>query len=317
MDHSALIFALAATAATFSTPSVSCRGCPRWSAPWRACPIGFHLSTLKLNMTLVHTRLKTLALVAGIALAAPNALAQAFDAVRLYGAAPGKDGGTFGAAVVAAYEYQGSDVRSTLVVPLLNYQWANGWFAGVTNGIGYNFSNSPQTQYGLRLTADRGRKESRASALRGMGDVDPAAEVGAFFNYSLPEGLFFTSSIRYGAGSEHNGLVIDLGAGYLTEIAPKWHLGAGAGITLANAHYMQSFFGVTGAQSAASGYAVDKPGSGARDVRANLALTYSFEQKTSVTAALSASDLLGNARDSQLTRKRTSESVVIAVNHAF
>ena len=268
-------------------------------------------------MTIAQNRLKTIALATCITLAAPNAFAQAFDAVRLYGAAPGKDGGTFGAAVVAGYAYQGSDEQSTLVIPVLDYQWANGWFAGVTNGIGYNFSNSPQTQYGLRVTADRGRKESRSSALRGMGDVDPAAEVGGFFNYSLPEGLFFTSSVRYGAGADHKGLVTDLGAGYLTEIAPKWHLAAGAGITLANANYLQSFFGVTGAQSAASGYAVYTAGSGARDVRANVALTYSIDEKISVTAALSASSLLGGAKHSPLTRKPTSGSGVVGITYAF
>jgi MipA family protein len=268
-------------------------------------------------MTLAHHRLKTLAFAAAVALVAPPTFAQAFDAVRLYGAAPGKSGGSAGAAVVAAYEYQGSDQRSALVIPVLNYQWANGWFAGVSNGLGYNFSNSPQTQYGLRLTADRGRKESRASALRGLGDVDPAAEVGAFFNDAGPEGLFFSASIRYGAGVKRKGLLVDLGAGYLTEIAPKWRLATGTGVTLANAHYMQSFFGVTDAQSATSGYQVSKPGTGARDVRANLALTYSFEPRTSVTAALSASSLLGQARDSPLTRKRTSETVVIAASHSF
>ena len=175
-------------------------------------------------MTSDHHHLKTIVLAAGIALAAPSAFAQAFDAVRLYGAAPGKDGGTVGAAVVASYEYQGSDERSTLVIPVLDYQWANGWFAGFSNGIGFNFSGSPQMQYGLRLTVDKGRKESHASALRGMGDVDPAAEGGAFFNYSLPQGLFLTSSVRYGAGTNNKGLVVDLGTGYLTEIAPGWRL---------------------------------------------------------------------------------------------
>jgi len=268
-------------------------------------------------MTAANHRLKTLTLAAGIALAAPNAFAQAFDAVRLYGAAPGKDGGTVGAAVIAAHEYQGSDKRRTLVLPVLDYQWANGWFAGLNNGIGYNFSDSPQMQYGLRLTADLGRKESRASALHGMGDVDPAAEGGAFFNYALPQGLLLTTSVRHGAGADNKGLVVDLGAGYMTEIAAKWHLGAETGITLANAHYMQSFFGVTGAQSAASGYAVYSPGSGARDVRAKVALTYSIDQRTSVTAVLSESKLLGGGKDSPLTRQRASESAVVAVSCAF
>ncbi len=264
-----------------------------------------------------HQPLKTVALCAALALAASSAFAQSFDAVRLYGATPGKDGGTVGAAVVAGYEYLGSDERSALVLPVLNYQWANGWFAGVTNGIGYNFSDSPQLQYGLRLTADKGRKEGRASALSGMGNIHAAAEGGAFFNYAMPQGLFLTSSIRYGAGSNHKGLVVDLGAGYLTQIAPQWHLGTGVAVTLANADYMQSFFGVSGSQATKSGYAFHTAGSGARDVRANLALTYSIDQSMSVTTALCASSLLGDAKDSPLARKRTAGSAVIGVTYAF
>ena len=271
-------------------------------------------------MHAAFNHLKALALAAGLALAAPHAFSQAFDAVRLYGAAPGKDGGRVGAVVVATYEYQGSDQRSTWVIPVLDYQWANGWFAGVGNGIGYNFSasaSSSQLQYGLRLTVDKGRKESRASALYGMGDVDAAAEGGAFFNYSLPQGWFLTSSLRYGAGANNKGLVADLGAGYLAEIAPNWHLGAGVGITLANAHYMQSFFGVNSAQSAASGYALRSAGAGARDARANMALTYSISNRCSVTAALSVSSLLADAKDSPLTRQRSSEMGVVALSYAF
>ena len=95
------------------------------------------------------------------------------------------------------------------------------------------------------------------------------------------------------------------------------YLSTGAGVTLVNAHYMRSLFGVTGAQSAASGYAVYTPGSGARDLRVNLALTYSINQKTSVTAAVSASSLVGDAKASPLTQKRTSESGVVAVRYAF
>jgi len=268
-------------------------------------------------MIFAQNRLKILALAVGAALAAPNAFAQAFDAVRLYGAAPGKDGGTVGVAVVSGHEYQGSSARSTLVIPVLDYQWANGWFAGVANGIGYNFSNSPELQYGLRLTADKGRKESRTSALRAMGNVDPAAEGGAFLNYSLPQGIFLTSSVRYGAGGNYKGLVVDLGAGYMAEVAPQWHAVAGVGITLANAGYMQPYFGVTSAQAASTGYPVHSARAGARDVRGNVAITYSFDPKTSVTAVLSASSLLGDARSSPLTRKQTSETGILAIARAF
>jgi MipA family protein len=269
-------------------------------------------------MSIAILRFNTLVLAAGIALAAPPAFAQGFDAVRLSSAAPGKDGGSVGAAVITTDEYAGADKRRTLLLPMIDYQWANGWFAGVSNGIGYNFSGSPQMQYGLRLTVDKGRQEDRASAaLRGMGDVDVAAEGGAFFSYFLPQGLFLTSSVRYGAGDQHKGLVVDLGAGYASAITSSWRLSAGVGITLVNADYMQSFFGVTNAQSAASGYTRHTVGSGARDVRANGALSYLINPQTSVTAALTASSLLGDAKNSPLTRQRTSASGVVAITHAF
>ncbi len=90
--------------------------------------------------------------------------------------------------------------RRTLALPLLDHPWANGWFAGTTNGIGYNFSGSQRLQYRLRLTADLGRKESRSSALRGMGDVDAKAEFGGFFNLAWTPEFSLTSSVRYGFG---------------------------------------------------------------------------------------------------------------------
>lgn len=261
--------------------------------------------------------LESAAIAACLALSAPAAFAQAFDAVRLYGAAPGTDLGVVGGALVAGTEYKGSDERRTLVVPVFDYQWTNGWFAGVTNGIGFNFSSSPLMQYGLRVTVDLGRDESRANALRGMGDVDVKAEGGAFLNYATAAGVFVSSSLRYGSGNDGNGLVVDLGTGYSTALAAQWRLGLGAALTLANAEHMQSFFGVTPAQSVASGYAPYNPGAGVRDIRANLALTYLFDRRTSVTAAMSAASLQGDARDSPLTRQANWVSGVLGVAYVF
>jgi len=87
------------------------------------------------------------------------------------------------------------------------------------------------------------------------GDLDAAAEGGAFFNYLLPQGLALTSSVRYGSGADNKGLLVDLGAAYSTALTAQWRLSAGAGFTLANAGHMQSFFGVTGEQSAAVPFA--------------------------------------------------------------
>jgi outer membrane protein len=150
-----------------------------------------------------------------------------------------------------------------------------------------------------------------------MGDVDPAAEVGAFFDVALLKGLVLTSSARRGAGVGNQGVVVDLGLAYSTEITPRWYLSAGSGVTFANAHYLRSYFGVSEAQSATSGNAVYSLDAGVRDVRSKLALTYSIDKTTSVTAALATSSLLGEAKDSPIVRKRSSGSGVVAVTYAF
>lgn len=76
--------------------------------------------------------------------------------------------------------------------------------------------------------------------------------------------------------------MLDLGAGYATALAPSWRLAVGGAVTLANAAYLPSFFGVNTTHAAASGYAGYRPGAGLRDARAKLALTYLFSRQTSL-----------------------------------
>ena len=251
------------------------------------------------------------------AVMASGAHAQAFDAVRLYGAAADRDGGTLGLAVVAGHAYMGSDERRTRAYPAIDYRWASGWFAGTTNGVGYNFSRQAGVQYGVRLTADFGRDESRSAVLRGLGDVDARPEIGAFYNLQPTAHIFLTSSLRYGAGQGRDGLLLDLGAGLNAQVAPAWRLGAGVAATWANAAYTQSYFGVDAAQAARSGRGVYTAGAGVRDVRVSVSATYAITPRASATAALSYSRLQGDAARSPIVRDRAGVNGVLAVAYAF
>ena len=268
-------------------------------------------------MTPSHRHFRHAALAALLAGLSPLAFSQAFDAVRLYGAAPDQDCGLIGAAVVFGREYQGSNKRRTSVFPAIDYQWRSGFFAGTTNGLGYNFSRSPTAQYGLRITADLGRKESRSPALTGLGDIDVRPELGGFFNYFVSRDVFLTSSLRYGAGNDRKGMVLDLGAGYSTSLAPSWRLGVGVAASVVNKDYMQSYFGVDAAQAASSGYAVYAPSAGLRDVRASAALTYRVNDKVGITGAVSLSGLQGDAKSSPVVRRSSTANGVLAVTYAF
>ena len=267
--------------------------------------------------TRISSLLKATLLISATAAIAPSAFAQAFDVVRLYGASVATDTGTVGGALVAGRQYPGSNERRYALVPLIEYQWKSGWFAGTVNGLGYDFSRRPDMSYGVRLTADLGRPQNRSLALRGMGDIDIRPEAGAFFNYYLSPQMALSSSLRYGSGNDRNGVVIDIGAAYSTMLAPQWRLGVGAAATYANADYMQSYFGVTPVQSARSGYASTSASAGLRDVRANAALTYLLTPRVSITTALSASSLQGDAKDSPLVRQRNSVGGLVSVLYRF
>jgi outer membrane scaffolding protein for murein synthesis (MipA/OmpV family) len=240
-----------------------------------------------------------------------------FDSVRLYGANPGHDGGVFGAVVMNSPEYSGASDRRLMALPILDYQWKDGWFAGTSNGLGRNFSGKPSQQYGLRLTADLGRPENRSPALDGLGSIHPRPEIGAFFNQYFSRELFVTSSLRYGSGEQRDGLQLDLSAGYTRPFADHWRFAVGVATSFANSGYMQSYYGVSPEQAARSGYAVFHAGGGLREVRLNGSLSYRFTERLGATLALSGGQLHGDAQASPITARDNNASLVFAMTQAF
>ena len=252
-----------------------------------------------------------------IATSASAAHAQAFDAVRIFGPVDANGKGTIGVAVVNRPEFPGSKQRKTMLLPVLDYRWLNGFFAGTTNGIGYLFSSAPDMQYGLRVTADFGRNENKSAALKGMGDIEASAEFGGFFNYFVSPQISLTSSLRYGAGSDHKGMVIDLGANYAVQLAPQWRGAVGVATTFADSNTMQSRFGVTPAQALSSGYAPYSPGAGLRDARISASANYFLNRQVTITGAVSSSALLGDAKNSPVVRSNSAVTGVLAVSYEF
>ena len=249
------------------------------------------------------------------ALVSAQAHAQAFGFYRSP-ALPGMtQGGSAGFAVVGGRQYLGSNESRTMLVPTFDYQWANGVCVGVGNGLGINLSRNPQSSYGLRLTADFGRDEKRSAALAGMGDIRARPEIGGFANFRVADGWELASSIRYGAGNDRKGLVVDLGLNMSHALSPS--LRFNAGVATAWANRAQSYFGVNALQAANSGYTVFNPSAGLRDIRFGVALNYTIAPNWSLTGGVSLNRLLGDAKDSPIVRDRSSVSGVVSTSYRF
>lgn len=228
-----------------------------------------------------------------------------------------REGGRVSLSVATKADYSDGVGPKATVMPGLEYQWANGWFAGTNRGVGYNFSNDPALQYGLGLGLDLGRKESATGALAGMGSIASKVEYGAFLNYAPVRNLRLSSVLRYGSGDAGEGATANFGANYTLDIAPKWRLDWGVSTTWANSQYMKSYFGVSTTQAQQSGHAAYTPGAGISDVGTSVNLSYQLAPNISITGGLKASSLVGDARHSPIVTSPQSVSGSLSLGYAF
>lgn len=213
--------------------------------------------------------------------------------------------------------YLGDDAYRTRVLPSFSAYSSQGWFASVSNGIGWNFGNGKTVDYGARLTFDLGRDESDSPNLRGMGDVKVRPEIGGFFNYDLTRSLTLKTSARYGSGNDNDGLVIDTALNFGFAIVEGTFGVVGLSATYANASYMRSYFGVSPTQSLASGYSVYTPDASLRNTALNFSLFSSFTKEWSGFATVGLARLQGDARQSPIGIKPNYGTLTFGASYKF
>jgi outer membrane scaffolding protein for murein synthesis (MipA/OmpV family) len=152
---------------------------------------------------------------------------------------------------------------------------------------------------------DGGRDESDSPKLRGLGDVGTGIELGGYVSYKTgPTRL--RARIRKDVAGGHGGVLVDFDATTALYNATSWSLSGNVQITWANGKYMSAFYGVTPAQSAASGLPVYHAGSGIHDINASLVASYQIDERWSLLGNLGFSRLLSSASGNPLVKLRGS-----------
>ncbi|EYC52904.1 hypothetical protein AZ34_12415 [Hylemonella gracilis str. Niagara R] len=233
----------------------------------------------------------------------------------------GVDSGQIGLAVLSTPRYMGAENNRLRVLPYLSYRWANGWFIDGLNGLGHAWTLEPGRRVGLHLGVSPDREESDDSALRGMGDVDREAELGAFAHQRLGTwlggGLSARTHLRYGAGEDHRGGQAELGLGWGRRLAQRSLMNLGLSVAWANQNYMQTYFGVTPAQSVSSHYAEYQADGGLRDLRLSLGFIQLFSPTTTGLLMVGQTWWQGEATDSPLVQERRNTMLIAALTYRF
>ncbi len=153
------------------------------------------------------------------------------------------------------------------------------------------------------------QEKNNRVALRGLGDVDFAAELGGFVRYGTGP-VSLRASFAHDVAGGHGGQVATLGAVYSvplrrTRSGPVL-LSAGPSVTWASGKFNRAYYGVDAGQAARSGLAAYRPGSGLESAGLSANLIAPLNRRITLVAVGGYDRLAGVAADSPRIRQRGS-----------
>ncbi len=160
-----------------------------------------------------------------------------------------------------------------------------------------------------------GRRERASAHLRGLGDLDASAQANVTMRLDAgPVGGFLRAERAFG-GQE--GTTLTFGATGRMRLSQSMMLAATVSAQWADGAHMREWFGVTAAQSARSGLAAYRPGSGMRQFNAGLLGLYRLTPNWDVSASVGVQHLLGDAARSPVVQRQTAPFGLVGVSYRF
>lgn len=213
-------------------------------------------------------------------------------------------------------KYEGSDGYTVTPIPHISIDYKDGlFFANPFDGIGSYPIQGENYKIGASVGLDFGRSESDdRKNLRGMGDIDMSATANLMGEYDVGP---ITLSAKLTKGNGDYGMTAEANVGTTYSVTEKLMLMGKVGMVWANADHMNSRFGVSGAQSARSGYAAYKAGSGIKSVGVSVGAFYSISENWDAMLMLSGDQLMGDAADSPIVKQKFQPTAMMSVSYKF
>lgn len=216
--------------------------------------------------------------------------------------------------------YDGSRAYRLQGGPVVNIQYRDIAFVSTGEGIGYNFLRGDHYRVGAAISYDLGRRvKDDITNLHGMGDISPAPAAKLFASLVLSKKfpLILRTDVRQLVGGA-NGTVGDVGVYMpLPGSSKNFVMFAGPSITLATHRYLQGEFGVTPAQSLASGHPAFDPHAGTDAVGVGFSATRFLTDHWLLNLDSALSRLKGSPDVSPITERRTQRVLVLSASYLW
>ncbi len=240
-----------------------------------------------------------------------------------------------GIGVSTSTEYEGASKRVNGLAPSFNIGYRTdgfGTFAAGERGLSWTVVEKDDYSFGVAIAPGLGRVDNKdgtairpgSKRLKGMGQIKTAADFSMYGHVmaGLPIELEVTRNMGNGklknnAFEGHGGTTISFGTTLPYEVMPSLTLSFSPKLIWADQKYTQAFFGVTAAQSAASGFKAYKADGGIKSIDMDFGAKYKIDKNWSANGGVNYSVLRGNAAKSPIVQKKSSASLYAGVSYQF
>lgn len=219
-----------------------------------------------------------------------------------------------GAGVAAGPRFPGSAKYVAAPLLMLDYRRTDGFFASTSRGLGweiegerfgasaalaYRGGRSDKEQRGLR-----GGSTKAGNELRGMGEIKGSATAVLSASYKPLPMLALNATAELPLSQRDNGNAYQLGAALTLPAAQRHEFSLGLALSGGDAKYLQTYFGVNATQSRNAGLAAFRPRAGLHSVEASVNWSFRLNERWTLMHSLGAMQLIGDAADSPLVRRK-------------
>ncbi|OZI67789.1 MipA/OmpV family protein [Bordetella genomosp. 4] len=215
--------------------------------------------------------------------------------------------------------YAGSDEYRAVPTPLINYRSGHFFItprAGLpAMGLSYEFA--PDLEGGVFVGLGLGRDSDDSDRTRGLDDIDFHGAYGAFLEWT-PGRYSLGAAYRQAAKSGYGG-TLEIRTSYAVVQTEQQQLRLGVSTQWANSSDMQTWYGVSTSDAARSREHLSpySASSGFKNAALFANWTYQLNKDWTVMSTLGVSTVLGDARDSPLTERKTNVFGSLGIGYRF
>ncbi|WP_425325513.1 MipA/OmpV family protein [Paraburkholderia sacchari] len=215
-----------------------------------------------------------------------------------------------------APQYPGAKHMKVYPFPALDISYRDRIFSQGPDVLGINVLTAENYHVGASLSFDfQSRNVADDPHLHGLGNVDEGPKLRLFADYTV---WAFTGAVAMYQDISGNGQGTTASADlYASLPLPGWLFSVGPGLTWANAVYTRTLFGVSAAQSAASGLPQYATGSGVRDLHMTFYASHDFSKHWVGSVNATLGRLQHYAAGSPITESRRELTTFAALDYRF